>query len=309
MCRKECIPEEGEFALQIPARRAPRRSTAAAFEAAFEAQPRPALDGAGHPARQRGPDRRQPAALERAGPAGGACAARRWMSSRKPPEVIETAATCRKQAWNGARMDRAASRCRAQRSEQSVRDAGGVGARAASAGAPSSRCWATGRRGRAGHACRRALDSRAQGQRRAQPPRPPAAAAPLAGCWRPAGCAAGRPDPEPDALRVPGAGHQGGGLRPPRRRPARATASAAWPTPPAWCCPSSRWARCCWPCAPPANSWAGASSCSRPAVVAALAALFTLIGLNLAGLFEFGSRAAQPAWPACRRATRWSTPS
>ena len=43
VCRKECIPEEGEFALQIPL----RGSTAlngAAFEAAFAAQPRPILN-------------------------------------------------------------------------------------------------------------------------------------------------------------------------------------------------------------------------------------------------------------------------
>ena len=38
-----------------------------------------------------------------------------------------------------------------------------------------------------------------------------------------------------------------------------------------------------------AQGSAGASSCNLPAIVAALAALFTLIGLNLAGVFEFGS--------------------
>jgi thiol:disulfide interchange protein len=81
---------------------------------------------------------------------------------------------------------------------------------------------------------------------------------------------------------------------------------AAWPTRPAWCCRSWRWPPCCWRCAPVANSWAGASSCSRPASWWALAALFTLIGLNLAGVFEFGNGAAQPPGPA-RRATRWST--
>jgi DsbC/DsbD-like thiol-disulfide interchange protein len=43
----------------------------------------------------------------------------------------------------------------------------------------------------------------------------------------------------------------------------RGCCSAGWPTPLAWCCPSSRWPRCCWPCAPAANSWAGASSSSR----------------------------------------------
>jgi DsbC/DsbD-like thiol-disulfide interchange protein len=85
VCRKECIPEEGEFALQIPLKVSTALNSAA-FEAAFKAQPRPALTHPGHPARQRGPDRRQPAALQRAGPAGGSCAARHSMSSRKRPK-------------------------------------------------------------------------------------------------------------------------------------------------------------------------------------------------------------------------------
>ena len=41
-----------------------------------------------------------------------------------------------------------------------------------------------------------------------------------------------------------------------------------------------------------------------PAVVAALAALFTLIGLNLAGLFEFGAF-LPPIWPRWKRAIPW----
>ena len=36
--------------------------------------------------------------------------------------------------------------------------------------------------------------------------------------------------------------------------------------------------------------------------------LFTLIGLNLAGVFEFETCCRRP-WPACRRATRWPTAS
>ncbi|MFZ4478766.1 MAG: protein-disulfide reductase DsbD family protein [Rhodoferax sp.] len=44
VCRKECIPEEGEFALKIPLKGSTAASSAA-FNAAFAAQPRPILDG------------------------------------------------------------------------------------------------------------------------------------------------------------------------------------------------------------------------------------------------------------------------
>lgn len=63
----------------------------------------------------------------------------------------------------------------------------------------------------------------------------------------------------------------------------------AWPIPPGWWCRSSHLRGCCWRCAPAANSWAGAFSCSQlqsPGFVAALAVLFTVIGLNLAGVFD-----------------------
>ncbi len=46
VCRKECIPEEGEFALKVPARSS-MAGNAAAFEAAFAAQPRPVQAGTG----------------------------------------------------------------------------------------------------------------------------------------------------------------------------------------------------------------------------------------------------------------------
>ncbi|HSV34772.1 MAG TPA: thioredoxin family protein [Ramlibacter sp.] len=44
VCKKECIPEEGEFALKIPAR-STTALNGAAFDAAFKAQPRPVLAG------------------------------------------------------------------------------------------------------------------------------------------------------------------------------------------------------------------------------------------------------------------------
>jgi thiol:disulfide interchange protein len=46
VCKKECIPEDGEFSLKIPAT-STTAINAAAFEAAFKAQPRPVLAGTG----------------------------------------------------------------------------------------------------------------------------------------------------------------------------------------------------------------------------------------------------------------------
>ncbi|MEP6791252.1 MAG: thioredoxin family protein [Ramlibacter sp.] len=46
VCRKECIPEEGEFTLKIPARSSTALNSAA-FNSAFAAQPRPLLQGTG----------------------------------------------------------------------------------------------------------------------------------------------------------------------------------------------------------------------------------------------------------------------
>ncbi|MCJ0761643.1 protein-disulfide reductase DsbD family protein [Variovorax terrae] len=46
VCRKECIPEEGEFALKVPVK-STTALNGAAFDAAFAAQPRPVLAGTG----------------------------------------------------------------------------------------------------------------------------------------------------------------------------------------------------------------------------------------------------------------------
>ncbi|CAA9387755.1 MAG: Cytochrome c-type biogenesis protein DsbD, protein-disulfide reductase [uncultured Ramlibacter sp.] len=100
VCRKECIPEEGEFTLKLPA----RGSTAShgpVFEAAFAAQPRPVLDV---PA---GMIPHSTAAIE-----DGALAIRvqglpvpvrgkRLEFFPETPEVIETAAAWT-QGWQGA---------------------------------------------------------------------------------------------------------------------------------------------------------------------------------------------------------------
>lgn len=131
------------------------------------------------------------------------------------------------------------------------------------------------------------------------PPATAPQAAPGLAAGRPAGRADRRPAAQPHALRIPGAGYQGDGLCPPRQQPGARSAWAAWPTPLAWCCRSWRWAACCWPCARRASNWAGAFRPQSPGVVAVLAVLFTLIGLNLAGVFEFGQfvpgRLATPA--------------
>jgi hypothetical protein len=84
--------------------------------------------------------------------------------------------------------------------------------------------------------------------------------------------------------------------------------SAGWPTPPAWCCPSSRWPRCCWPCAPAGEQPGLGLPAAKPRRGGGAGALFTLIGLNLAGLFEFGS-VLPSRWPVRRRAIRCSIPS
>lgn len=53
MCRKECIPEEGDFLLKLPVR-GPSVAHAAAFEAAEKAQPRPLPTDAGNTAHVNG---------------------------------------------------------------------------------------------------------------------------------------------------------------------------------------------------------------------------------------------------------------
>ncbi len=86
---------------------------------------------------------------------------------------------------------------------------------------------------------------------------------------------------------------------PATRKTGAPTASAAWPTPPGWCCPSSRWAPSCWACGRRARPWDGAFSCSRPPWWLRWPGCSPLIGLNLAGVFRVWKHAAvisgQPA--------------
>jgi DsbC/DsbD-like thiol-disulfide interchange protein len=210
VCRKECIPEEGEFALQIPL----MGSTAlngAAFEAAFKAQPRPALTTQGIL-----PDSvvRIDGNLLRFSVQGLPVELRGKTLDVFPetPEVIETAATP-KQAWNGAEwtasIPLAPQRLNSPSLMPVVFASGGQGWRA--------ELKVAGRMAQGRRRPRRIERTRhrPQGQRRRNrcgPRRRLHLAA--AG---PSGRAARWPDPEPDALRVPGAGHQGGRLRPPRR--------------------------------------------------------------------------------------------
>ena len=99
-----------------------------------------------------------------------------------------------------------------------------------------------------------------------------------------------RPHPQPDALRLPGAVDQGAGPRrqsgesPARRAPARPRLHGRRAR-------GLRGARrrCCSACAPAAPRSAGASSCSRPIVVALLAYLLFAMGLSLSGVVHLGS--------------------
>jgi thiol:disulfide interchange protein/DsbC/DsbD-like thiol-disulfide interchange protein len=100
VCRQECIPEEGEFALQIPL----KGSTAihsAAFDAAFKAQPRPVMGSVGgvRPDSQILIDGN----VLRLSVQGLPVELRGKTLDVFPetPEVIQTAATPQ-QAWNGA---------------------------------------------------------------------------------------------------------------------------------------------------------------------------------------------------------------
>ena len=121
-------------------------------------------------------------------------------------------------------------------------------------------------------------------------------AAPGADISLPLAIAAGlrrRPDPQPDAVRVPGAVAQGAAPRTgPRQRP-HASRCRASRSPAASSRRSSRWPGCCSSCAPPASSWAGASSCNRRRSSSA-------------------SRSCSSCWrsifPACSSSRRWFRP-
>ena len=128
-------------------------------------------------------------------------------------------------------------------------------------------------------------------------------------------CAAllGGSDPEFDALRVPGAGDQGAGALPAMRSTRRASHRAQrrglhrW----AWCCPSWRSGLLMLACAPAGEQ----PRLGLPAAISrlwwpCLAALFTVLGLNLAGVFESRQSCCPRGMAAvCRRATRCWTRS
>ena len=149
-----------------------------------------------------------------------------------------------------------------------------------------------GRGGRAGPACRRSADAGSTAPRR--PPRRRSA-------WRwrsRSRCVGGMllnlmPCVFPVlSLKVLGfAAHA--------QRPRARCSPAAWPTPPAWCCRSWRWPALLLALRAGGEQLGWGFQLQSPAVVAALAALFTLIGLNLAGVFEFGSVLPAP-WAAAR---------
>jgi DsbC/DsbD-like thiol-disulfide interchange protein len=238
VCRKECIPEEGEFLLKVPV-----KSTTAlngpAFEAAFKAQPQPLLSGTAGIL----PD----STVQLDGNAIKISVQNLPVALRgktldffpETPEVIETAAQWT-QAWNGA-VWTASVPLSPQRSNSPVvmpvvlvADGQGVRAELKVLGA-----WP---QGGATVAVSPALEAALKANAPTRPAGPcvgRVAGHAAGGIGR---CPAGRADPEPDALRVPGAGHQGGELHPACRQPARPALGAASPTPPAWCCRLWRWA-------------------------------------------------------------------
>ena len=100
VCRQECIPEDGEFTLQIPL----KGSTAihgAAFDAAFQAQPRPVMGPVGgvRPDSQAQIDGQVLRLRVQGLPVG--LRGKTLGFFPETPEVIETAATPT-QGWNGA---------------------------------------------------------------------------------------------------------------------------------------------------------------------------------------------------------------
>jgi thiol:disulfide interchange protein DsbD len=100
VCRQECIPEDGEFTLQIPL----KGSTAihgAAFDAAFQAQPRPVMGPVGgvRPDSQAQIDGQVLRLSVQGLPVG--LRGKTLGVFPETPEVIETAATPT-QGWNGA---------------------------------------------------------------------------------------------------------------------------------------------------------------------------------------------------------------
>ena len=100
VCRKECIPEDGEFALRLPLRSATALN-GAQFEAAFAAQPRPVLSGTAGaiPDSHVRIDGNAIALTVQGLPA--ALRGKTLAFFPETPEVIETAAAWT-QGWNGA---------------------------------------------------------------------------------------------------------------------------------------------------------------------------------------------------------------
>ena len=84
VCRKECIPEEGELRAEAAGAQHHGAATARAFEAALAAQPQPVLP-APPACRQHGAHRRQRAGAHACRACRRRCAARRWSSSPRPP--------------------------------------------------------------------------------------------------------------------------------------------------------------------------------------------------------------------------------
>ena len=226
--------------------------------------------------------------------------------------VIDHAARGRARAGTATGWRRA---CRCRRSAaRARRDAGGAVAAGATAAA---RCELRGRRRRlaGGRAARAGLP---RGGRRAATRRRGAAASSLA--RRSAFALLGGLLLNLMPCVFPVLSLKVLGFAAPRRRPRARIAPAGWPTPPAWCCPSSRWPALLLALRAGGEQLGWGFQLQSPAVVAALAALFTLIGAQpgracsssatslpgrLAALRSAPSGGRRVPRPAC---SRWRSP-
>ena len=311
VCRKECIPEDGEFAIKLPI----RGSTALhaqAFEAAFAAQPKPVLTVPGKIIPDSTAQIVDDALEVRVQGLPASVRGKQLEFFPETPEVIQTAGAWT-QAWNGAvwtaNVPLSPQRSASPGVMPVVLADGPAGWRA------ELRWGAPGRRRRLPAAVSPALEEALRNNAAGTPAAPKSGAA-----RRPAGRAARRPDPQPDALRLPGAGDEGRRLRRRTRHDARRDAApTAWPSGRRAGLLPGAGAACCWRCAPRGEQLGWGFQLQSPVVVALLVAALlagrrsTCPACSRSARFAAGGRrprsqrgirCAAPSSPACWRS--WS---
>ncbi|MEY4710606.1 MAG: hypothetical protein RIS88_56 [Pseudomonadota bacterium] len=275
VCRKECIPEEGEFTLRLPV----RGSTAlhgAAFQAAWDAQPRP-LAGAGTQAAK--VDSQALAVSVNGLP--GAARGKRLEIFLETPAIIEPAGAWT-QAWDGAvwtaKLPLSAQRSDAPRLLPVVMSDGAQAWRTELA---VSGTWpAVAAPAAVSSALEDALRRNADSARAA--PVPASLAAALLGALIGGLILNLMPCVFPVlAVKVVGFARHGGDRRAHRAGGLAYSAGVV--------CSFLALGGALLALRAAGEQLGWGFQLQSPAVVAALAGLFTLIGLNLAGVFEFGS--------------------